>query len=411
MSTAPSLTAPDSRAPTPWGLVWLLSAVSAIGPLSVDMYLPSLPTITRDLGAAPGAVQGTVAVFFAGLAAGQLFYGPASDRFGRRGPMLVGFALYLAATVVCVVTTSVGVLIAARLVQALGACASMVVGRAVVRDHFNHQDSARFLSLLTLISGAAPILAPLIGSVLLTVMGWRAIFGVLAGFGAIVTVAIALWMPESRSQAVALQARNEHPFRAYWQLLSQPRLLGYLLGGGFNSACIFTYIASSPIVLIGVYKVSPTAFGLLFGMNSIGLVAGAQLNRVLLRRYPVDKVLGVSALASLACGLWLVAAAISGIGGLWGVLAPLFLTIAGSSLIQSNTTAGGLSVDPTRSGSASALFGALAFGLGAAAASLAGALADGTARPMALVIAGCMVLCVVALKGLALRHPEPQPAE
>ncbi len=393
----------EARAPTPWGLVALLSALSAIGPLSIDMYLPSLPTITHDLGAAPGAVQGTVAIFFAGLAAGQLLFGPASDRFGRRGPMLAGLVLFVAASIACVLASNVGVLIAARLVQSLGCCASMVISRAVVRDHFNHQDSARFLSLLMLVSGAAPILAPLIGSLLLNIMGWRAIFGVLAAFGAVVAAAVALRFPESRSEAVALQASREHPFQSYWTLLKEPQLLGYLLGGALNSACIFTYIASSPGVLIGVYGVSPAAFGLLFGMNSIGLVGGAQLNRLLLRRHSADKVLAFSAAASVAFGIWLAAAALSGIGGLWGLLAPLFLTVSSAGLIQTNTTAGGLNVDPTRSGSSSALFGAAAFGLGAAAASLAGALADGTARPMALVIAGCSILCAVFLRGLALR--------
>lgn len=396
---------------TPWGLVGLLSAQTAIGPLSIDMYLPSLPTIAHDLATDPGAVQATVATFFGGLAVGQLLYGPASDRFGRRGPMLAGLALFVAASVVCALATSLELLAAARLAQALGGCASMVIGRAVVRDHFDHQESARFLSLLTLVAGLAPILAPLIGSALLQFAGWRAIFWVLALFGAGTAAATALRLPESRSQATALRASQEHLFASYLALLGRPRLLGYLLGGALNSACMFTYIASSPGVLIGVYGVTPTVFSLLFGMNSVGLIGGAQLNRALLRRFSADQVLGASALASLAFGGWLAIAAVTGAGGLWGLLAPLFLTVASAGLIQTNTMAGGLSVDPTRAGAASALFGAAAFGLGAGTASLAGALADGTARPMALVIAASLGGCALFVHALAMRAPAPRPAE
>jgi DHA1 family bicyclomycin/chloramphenicol resistance-like MFS transporter len=402
MTAASSKPAP--RASTPWGLVVLLSALGAIGPLSIDTYLPSLPTIAHDIRAPAGAVEVTVAVYFAGLALGQLLFGPASDRLGRRMPMLAGLALYVVASLACALAPNVQVLIAARLVQSIGGCASMVISRAVVRDHFDHQESARFLSLMTLVSGLAPILAPLIGSAILTVAGWRTIFVALAAFGAATAAAIVLRLPESRTAEVADQASREHPFQAYSRLLSEPRLLGYLLGGAFNSACIFTYIASSPAVLIGVYGVSPTAFSLLFGMNSIGLVAGAQLNRLLLRRHPADRVLAVSAWASVGLGLWLAAAAITGAGGLVGLLAPLFLTISASGLIQINTTAGGLAVDPTRSGSTSALFGASAFGLGAATASIAGALADATPRPMALVICACLGLCALSLSGLAFRR-------
>jgi DHA1 family bicyclomycin/chloramphenicol resistance-like MFS transporter len=382
----------------------LLAAMSAIGPLSIDMYLPSLPTIAHDLHATAGAAQASVSLFFGGLAVGQLFYGPASDRFGRRAPILVGFALYVAASLACAFAPNIQVLLAARLAQALGGCASMVISRAIVRDHFEHHESARFFSLLALVTGAAPILAPLIGSGLLQVVGWRAIFLVLTVFGTAVALIVLVRLPESRSEAVARQARQEHPFRAYFALVSHRRLAGYLLAGAMNSACTFTYIAASSAVLIGVYGVSPTTFGLLFGVNAVGLVAASQVNRMLLRRLTPDQVLSGAALSSIAFAVLLLVVAASGAGGVWGLMVPLFGTIASASFVQANSLAGALAVDPSRPGSTAALFGASGFGLGALASLVAGALHDGTARPMALVIVICLIGCAAALFGLALRR-------
>jgi len=296
------------------------------------------------------------------------------------------------------------------LVQALGGCASMVIARAVVRDHFNHLESARMFSLLALVTGAAPILAPLIGSLLLKFIGWRSIFIVLACFGAAVGLAALFRLRESRSEAIAHQARNEHPLRAYMALFSRRRLVGYLLAGALNGACMFTYIASSSGVLIGIYGLTPTAFGLVFGMNSIGLIAASHLNRRLLRRFSPDQVLAGAAAASTSFALILALFAATGVGGLPGLLAPLFCTIASSSLIQANTLAGALAVDATRVGSAAALFGAGGFGVGALASALAGALQNGSARPMAFVIAACLLGCAASLYGLALPRKIPQAA-
>lgn len=387
----------------------LLAAMTAVGPLSIDMYLPSLPTLVRELHATPAAGQETVAVFFAGLAIGQLFYGVASDRYGRRAPLLFGFGLFTVASVAAALAADMNSLILARIVQSVGACAGMVITRAIVRDNFDHAGSARFFSLLALVAGCAPILAPSIGSVILTFAGWRAIFVVLAVFGGAVFLC-ALWLlPESRSAAVAAQARLEHPFRAYWRLVTHRRLLGYLLAGACNSACMFTYIASAATVLMGAYHVSPPMFGLLFGINSVGLIGGSQLNRVLLRRYSPDQVLAGAAVVSVLCAATVIVAALLPIG-VWPLIGALFVTIASSSLIQANGLAGALAVDGSRAGSAAALFGASGFGLGAAAASIAGAFSDGTALPMAVVLTACLVGCAAALFGMALRSERPAAA-
>ena len=395
---------PASPARAALSFTVLMAAMTAIGPLSIDMYLPSLPEIARDLHTQTHAAQATVAIFFVGMACGQLIYGPASDRLGRRKPILLGLGLYVLGSIASAAALSLSALLVARLAQALGACACMVIGRAVVRDHFDYRESARFFSLLALVAGIAPILAPLAGSLLLELTGWRAIFMLLTAFGASLWICVWLGLPESRSEAVAAQARQEHPLRSYVNLLRKRRLNGFLIAGALNGAAMFTYIASSPAVLIGVYHVSATQFGLLFGMNALGLIGASQLNRALLRRLAVEKVLRAAAAASAIAAGWLLFVAITRTGGLWSLLVPLFVTVSSASLIQANTLAGALSVDPTRAGTTSALFGASSFAAGALASSAAGALYDGTAHPMCYVIAICLAGCAATLYLLALRR-------
>lgn len=376
--------------------------MAAVGPLSIDLYLPSLPTIARTLATDASTTQETVAIFFAGMAVGQLFYGPASDRLGRRGPVLAGLAIFVLGSAGSALAPNIGALLLGRLAQALGACSSSVTTRAIVRDRFDHQQSARFFSLLALITGLAPILAPSAGALLLATVGWRGIFAVLGAFGLALWFAILKGLPESRTEAAAVHSRSEHPFRSYATLLRERRVLGYVAAGACNGAMMFTYIASSPSVLIGEYGVSPMLFGLLIGVNAVGLIGASQLNRVLLRRLSADRVLAAATLQAVAVAACLLLVAVGRIGGLPGLLIPLFLIVSSAGLIQANSIAGALSVDPLRAGSTAALFGAGSFGAGALAAALAGGLSDGSARPMAAVICVCAIGCAVSVRRLAL---------
>lgn len=393
----------DTPAPTPWGLVILLGALTAFAPMSIDMYLPSLPTLAAELGASAGQGQATVAAFLAGMAVGQLFYGPASDRIGRRKPILFGVVLYALATIACASAGSIEALTASRFVQALGGCAGAVVARAIVRDRFDHVETARVLSLLTLVMGLAPILAPLLGGLVLQVAGWRAIFWTLLAFGVVMALAVWFRLPESRSEAVAEQARSERPIASYLALLRSRRLVGYVLAGALNGATLFTYIASSPGLLIDTYGISPAHFGWVFGLNAAGMIAAGQINRILLRWRRPDEVLAVASLVAVLFGVLLCAALITGAGGRLGVLALLFVLLSTYGFMQGNTMAGALNADPLRAGSVSALMGAASFATGALASSLAGALHAPDGRSMGLIMLVSLAGSAAALHLMALR--------
>lgn len=387
---------------TPWGLVFLLGSLTAFAPMSIDMYLPAFPAMGAALQADAGEQQATLAFFLFGMAIGQFLYGPASDRFGRRVPILVGIAVYVAASIACALAMSPEWMIAARFVQALGGCAGAVVARAVVRDQFDHTETARMLSLLTLIMGLAPILAPISGAAVLQLAGWRAIFWVLTAFGLACGVAVFLRLKETRSEETAVQARSENPLRAYHVLISNSRLVGYCLGGALNGALLFTYISSSSGLMIETFGFTPFAYTLVFGANAFGVIGAGQVNRMLLRRLTPDQVLARASLAALGFGVLLLAAAVTGFGGQWTVLPLLFCCLASYGLMAGNTMAGALSVDPTRAGSTSALMGGLSFASGAFASWLGGVLHDGTAVPMAGVMMACLLGSSAALWGLAL---------
>jgi DHA1 family bicyclomycin/chloramphenicol resistance-like MFS transporter len=375
--------------PVPPYLPLVLGALTAFGPMSIDMYLPSFPALARDLGTDVSSVELTLSAFLVGLAVGQAFYGPLSDRVGRKPPLYAGIALYVIASAGCALTRSIDGLIVLRVVQSLGACAGMVLARAVVRDLYEERESARVFSLLMLIMGAAPILAPLAGAQVLVRFGWSAIFWLLAAFGLACLAAVARWLPETHPRERRSRAGIGAALRVYGRLLVDRRFLGFALAGGLALGGLFAYLTGSPFVFMGIHGVAPEHYGWLFGMNALGLIGASQVNLRLLARFPSRRILGHALAVNAAAGLVVLVVGATGAGGLPGLLVPLFVSIASLGFIQPNAIAGALAPHPTVAGSAAALLGTLQFLIGAVVGALVGALHAGTALPMAGVIAVC----------------------
>ena len=370
-------------------LALILGALSAFGPLSIDMYLPSFAAISRDLEASQAQVQFTLAVFFGGLGLGQAFYGPISDRYGRRRPLCFGVTLFVLAGAACALARSIEGLMAWRFVQSIGGCAGIVIARAVVRDRFDERESARVFSLLMLVMGLAPILAPLIGGQILVLFGWRAIFWTLAGFGLACLTAVVLVLGESLPSERRTAGGLSDALRVYARLLSDRAFMRFNLSGALAIAGMFAYIFGSPFVFMQIHGVRPDRYGWLFGLNALGLIGASQLNRMALGRVAGAGILSRALYVTAAAGLALLIEAWTGAGGLPALLLPLFVYIASLGFVLPNVTAAALAPQGRNAGSASAMLGTVQFGAGAVVGMLLGALGDSTAVPMAALVAAC----------------------
>lgn len=378
-----------------WGLLLMLGSLIAFAPLSIDMYLPGLPDIAREFGVAPGVAQYTLAAYFVGMAAGQLLYGPLADRFGRKPPLYFGLALYTVASLGCLIAPDVHALIGWRFAQALGGCASVVVPLAMVSDRFDQWTTARALSRLMLVMGVAPILAPVFGSFFVAQWGWRSIFALLAGAGFLALLGARFLLAESLPPPSRLSAGMGGALRGYARLLGQRDFIGLALVGGFSGAGMFAYIAGSSFVFIDLFGLSAQQYGAVFGANALGLIAASQVNHALLGRWRSSQVLDVAlatmALFGLAAGAvaLLLPSHVFGAAGMWALLLPVFGFLVTIGCTSPNTSSSAMAVQRGGGGSASALLGTLQFGLGALSGALVGVLNDGTALPMAGVMAAC----------------------
>ncbi|KIF55384.1 major facilitator transporter [Pseudomonas fluorescens] len=373
--------------------ILILGALSAFGPLAIDFYLPAFPAMASAFGTDEQHVQLTLAAYFLGLSLGQLAYGPISDRFGRRLPLLSGVALFTLASLACAYAPSLEWLIGARFVQALGGCAGMVISRAVVADKCDAVGSAKVFSQLMLVMGLAPILAPMLGGLLVNTTGWQSIFLVLTGFSAAAGLAVALGLPESMPAHVPRQPLSG-ALRQYARLVKDSVYLGHALTGGIAIAGMFAYIAGSPFVFIKLYGVPAEHFGWLFGTNAAGFILVAQVNaRLLAKRGPAFLLVRAVWVYFLA-GLTLLAVSSMRPDALWPLLIPLFICIASLGCIIPNASACAMNGQGARAGSASAMLGCLQFSIAAGAAALVGVLHDGSAVPMAMVISLCGLLVV-----------------
>jgi DHA1 family bicyclomycin/chloramphenicol resistance-like MFS transporter len=385
--------------------VLTLGAIVALGPLSIDMYLPALPELQRHFGADASSTQLTLSSYFAGLAIGQIVYGPLSDRIGRKGPLLFGMVLYTLASLGCLLSPSIEWLIATRFLQALGGCAGIVITRAMVRDCYPGPEMARILSSLVLVMGVAPILAPALGAQVLVHFGWHAIFAILVAYGVLASVLVASGLVET-----CPVARNRLSPRqvvhGYGHLLAHRKFMGYALSGGVAQSGMFAYISVSAFVFIGVYGLAPDHFGWLFGLNAFGLIAASQLNSHVLKRVHSEVVLRWALRTYAACGVLMLLGALTGFGGIYGVAVPLFFALASMGFTFPNSIAAAMAPFGDRAGMASALLGTLQFTLAAGTGALAGWLHDGTAVPMTGIIALCGIGSTLLLHYIAQSQPR-----
>jgi DHA1 family bicyclomycin/chloramphenicol resistance-like MFS transporter len=299
--------------------------------------------------------------------------------------------VFLTSSIGCAVAADVRALIVFRFLQALGGCAPLVIPRAVVRDYFDQRGSVRMLSVLMLVMGLAPILAPLIGGQLLVNFGWRSVFWVLAAYGTLWLVIVAVFLPESLPVVRRRRQRLSDVLAIYGRLLRDRAYIGYVVSGGLIFSGLLAYIAGSPFVFIELFEVPPERYGLFFGANAIGIIGASQINRWLANRYDARRIVSAVLPVAMAAGFVLLVDAYTGFGGFAGILLPLFFFIACHGFVMPNTTALAMAPHGSVAGSASALLGTLQFVLGATAGTLVGVLGNGTAVPLAAVIAGCGV--------------------
>jgi DHA1 family bicyclomycin/chloramphenicol resistance-like MFS transporter len=400
-TTAPASQSADMTRCQLVRMVLILGAMTAFGPMSIDMYLPAFPQIARELGVPLGTVQLSISAFLFGSAAGQLFYGPLTDRWGRRRPLLCGLALYVISAGGCACVHTGEGLMFWRVVMAVGGGAGMVISRAVVRDLYDTTEAARMFSLLMLVMGAAPILAPIAGGQLLLITGWRGIFGFLGVFGLISIGAAAAALPET----LPVERRIRHNFAEmtaiYGHLLRNHRYVRYAFALGCVAGVTFAYISGAPLLFIEIHGVSPQNFGLFFGANACGLIGASQVNRRLLRHFSAQRILNTAFSVNAVAAILLTAAGMTGIGGFPAQVTLIFVCLCMTGLLYPNLTAFALAPFDKAAGSASALMGTIQYTLGASAGALVGMLHNGTALPMTATMTACGVGGWCAIVGLA----------
>lgn len=377
--------------------ILILGLLSALGPFSIDMYLPGFPVIARSLHTSIEYVGYSLSSFFIGISVGQLIYGPLLDRFGRKRPLYVGMVIYILASIGCAFATSIEVLIVLRLFQALGGCVGMVAPRAMVRDSFPVDENAKIFSLLVLILGVSPVLAPTAGSFVISAFGWNAVFTVLAVVALLTLLIVIFWLPESKQPDPGFSLRPKAIAGSFWFVMKEPQFYTNALGGGISAAGLFAYLAGSPFIFMELYHTSEQLYGIIFALIAIGLITSSQMNTLLLRRYSSEQILHVVLVLQTTMGILLVVGTIADVLGLYGTIGLIFLFLCCQGFNFPNSSALSMAPFTREAGSASALMGALQMLLGSLASAAVGLLANGTAIPMTAVMAGCATAGLIIL--------------
>lgn len=382
-----------------WRVLAILSMLMGFASISTDLYLPAMPMMEHELGTNSAMIEWTISGYLIGFSLGQLLWGPIGDRLGRKLPVAIGIILFIFGSAGCAMATTGWGMIAARLVQAAGACANVVLARAMVRDLYTGDRAAQMMSMLMSVMAIAPLIGPLVGGQILAMAGWRAIFWVLVGVGTLI-LAATITLPET----LAPDRRNREPMRLvmvrYGQLLSNRRLLAFASAGGFYYGGMFAYLAGTPFAYIDYYHVAPQHYGFLFGLGIIGIMASNVVNARIVVKLSATRLLFLGTAIAAIAGIGVAVATATGWGGLWGLVISLFFFVSMAGFIAANSIAGALNQSDEHAGSISALVGAIHYGSGVIGSALVGAFIDGTPRPMGVVIAITgvgSVLCALRL--------------
>jgi DHA1 family bicyclomycin/chloramphenicol resistance-like MFS transporter len=376
--------------------VGLLGSMVALGAVTVDMYLPSLPTVADELGTTDAAVQLTITGVLIGGAVGQLLVGPLSDRFGRRRPALAGIALHVVASLLCVLAPSIGFLIGLRVLQGVGNAAASITAMAVIRDRLTGGPAARVISRLMLVIGVAPLFAPTVGGLIAGVAGWRAVFGVLALFGLILGVVVWRWLPETLTPSRRTTSGVGDALRGYRSLMADRQFLALAVIPGLAMGALISYVVGSPFVLQEGYGLSPHQFSLVFAVNGLGLVAGSQVNAALVVRMDPLRIVRVALPLTVVMAFLLLAFAVTGVGGVLGILVPLWMILFLLGFITGNASAIALSRRGERAGTAAAVIGATQAGVAGLVSPVVGVL-GADAQAMATVILASVLVATLVL--------------
>jgi MFS transporter, DHA1 family, multidrug resistance protein len=372
-------------------LILILGLLTAIGPFSIDMYLPAFPDIAKGLNTSVAKVMLSLSSFFIGISAGQLLYGPLLERFGRKKPLYVGLSIYLLASVGCAMSSSINALILFRLLQALGGCAGLVAARAIVRDMFEVKHNARIFSTLMLVVAVSPIIAPTLGGYVTAAFGWRFVFVVLILVVFIILIGMYILLPESKKPDPGFSLRPILIIKNYNGIIRQPQFYTYALTAAISAAGLYAYISGSPAVFMELFRVSEKQYGWIFALIAVGIISASQLNTVVLRKYNSDQIIKTALLCQGIIAILFVSLAILNVAELYSTISLIFLFIACQGFVFPNASALSLAAFGHNAGSASALMGAIQMSIGACASALVSLLQNHTAIPMSAVMACCAV--------------------
>lgn len=373
-------------------LIVILGLLSAIGPFSIDMYLPGFPAIAADLHTTIAKVTLSLSSFFIGISVGQFLYGPLLDRYGRKKPLYIGISVYLIASACCILARTAETLIILRLFQALGACAGLVASRAMVRDLFHVSENARVFSLLMLVVGVSPIIAPTLGGYITATFGWKYIFAVLTLIAAVILAAVHFALPESRKPDLQLSLKPGPIVKSFWQVFKTPQFYTYALTGAIASAGLYAYIAGSPYVFMELFRVSEKQYGWIFALIALGLIGSSQLNSVLLRTYKSEQIIRVALFLQSLTGITLFLGSYFGLLELFSTIFFIFIFLCCQGCTFPNSSALSLAPFSRNAGTASALLGGIQMSIGALTTMIVSFLSNHTPLPMTGAMACCAML-------------------